>query len=253
MLTGLVQRIAELAFPPCCLLCRNGGESPVSSFCSDCTGMLDQERRTPACPRCAATIAEYEPTRADCMDCRGRSLRVDAVVRVGTYAGATGRLLRRYKFGGRLELAKILGGYLYEVVICTPWNTRIEAVVPVPTHWRRRLLRRSDYPAGVLARAVAADMDLPLVQMLRRVHLRAHQIGLPYTERFVNVRGAFAVRPGIRLHKARLLLVDDVRTSGATLDECARVLRKAGAAEVYGAVVARVSDAQPGSASLATA
>jgi ComF family protein len=249
----LGRSLAELAFPPSCLLCRAAVDDPRIDFCRHCNSMLNQERSEPACARCACSIGRDEIGRTRCADCIGRSLRVDGTVRVATYHGAIGWMLRAYKYDGRMELAETLSEYLYEVVASTPWRSRIEAVVPVPTHWRRRLLRQSDYPAEVLSRAVASRIDLPLMSLLFRRHQRAHQVGLAYSQRFLNVHDAFGVRRGVRLVRSRILLIDDVRTSGATLDECARMLRKAGAAEVYAAVVARVADAHAGSPRLATA
>lgn len=248
----LGRSLAELAFPPSCLLCRTALDAAQIDFCCHCNEILARERLEPACARCACSIGRDEIDRTRCEDCRGRHLRVDGTVRVASYHGAIGWLLRAYKYDGRMELAETLSRYLYEVVASTSWCSRIEAVVPVPTHWRRRLLRRSDYPAEVLSRAVASRIDRPLVSLLVRKQHRRHQVGLAYSQRFLNVHGAFAVRRGVHLVSSRILLIDDVRTTGATLDECARMLRKAGAAEVYAAVVARVADAHAGSPRLAT-
>lgn len=87
---------------------------------------------------------------------------------------------------------------------------------------------------------MARRLNLPLVRVLRRTRAGPHQIGLSYTARAANVRGAFAMRPGVELRDARLLLIDDVRTTGATINECAKVLQASGAAEVYAAVVVAV-------------
>ncbi len=96
------------------------------------------------------------------------------------------------------------------------------------------------YPAERLAKIVSKRTSLPMVSILRRASGRRHQVGLSYTERMKNVRGAFAVRRGVSLRDARLLVIDDVKTTGATINEVAKVLREAGAAEVYAAVVVTV-------------
>lgn len=126
-----------------------------------------------------------------------------------------------------------------EAVETAPWRERVEAVVSVPTHWKRRF-NRPFHAADALASFVARRVNLPHLAVLRRVRAGPHQIGLSPTDRAANVRGAFAVRKGVTLHDARLLLIDDVRTTGATVEECAKVLRREGAAEVYAAVVLRV-------------
>jgi ComF family protein len=136
-------------------------------------------------------------------------------------------------------LALLLGGWLAEAIETAPWRDRIEAVVSVPTHWKRRF-NRPFHAADALASYIARKVNLPHVSVLRRVRAGPHQIGLSHTERTANVRGAFALRNGVSLRDARVLLIDDVRTTGATLEECAKVLRRGGAAEVYAAVVLRV-------------
>ncbi|MGB2985954.1 MAG: phosphoribosyltransferase family protein [Phycisphaerae bacterium] len=147
-----------------------------------------------------------------------------------------GQVIRTYKYHGCEELEPVLGGWLAEVVGEAPWLDRIEAIVSVPTHWKHRL-GRPLYAADMLASIVARKTGLPHVPILRRVRGGPHQIGLSYTARVENVRGAFAIRRGVALRDARLLLIDDVKTTGATLNECAKALRHAGAAEVYAAVV----------------
>ncbi len=116
------------------------------------------------------------------------------------------------------------------------WYEKVEAMVSVPTHWTRRVwhpLRTAD----ALASIVAGRTDLSWLPILKRVRAGPHQIGLSYNERVQNVRDAFALRRGVKLRDARLLLIDDVKTTGATINECAKTLRRGGAAEVYAAVV----------------
>ena len=159
-------------------------------------------------------------------------------VRVGHYHACLGHLVRSYKYRRRDELEPMLGGWLLEAIEAAPWRDRIEAIVPVPTHWRRRITRPV-YPAERLASFVADRTGLPQMPILRRTRAGPHQIGLSYTARVKNVRGAFALRSGISLNKARLLIIDDVRTTGATIDECAKVLRSAGASELYAATIVK--------------
>jgi ComF family protein len=157
---------------------------------------------------------------------------------VGEYGGFLGHLIRAYKFARREELEPVLGEWLVEAIKTAPWHRRVEAVVPVPTHWRRRMTRTM-YPAERLASFVARRLHLPYLAILRRVRHGPHQIGLSYTARVENVRGAFAVRNEVALDNARLLIVDDVKTTGATMNECAKVLRRAGAGEVYSATIVK--------------
>jgi ComF family protein len=124
-----------------------------------------------------------------------------------------------------------------ESISASTWYDRIDVVASVPTHWTRRL-RRSFHAADALAILIAKRLKLPYAALLKRIRGGPHQIGLKYEERRANVRDAFAMCRGAELRAARVLLVDDVKTTGATVNECAGVLKKAGAAEVYVAVVA---------------
>jgi len=231
--------LIELVYPARCLACRTWRNLGSSSLCAECTEVIERERGGATCPTCAASVAPYEVSLGRCGQCRGRSLRIAGTVRVGIYRTLLGQLLRAYKYEGREELQTLLGGWLAEAIHNVPWRDRIEAVVSVPTHWKRRF-NRPFHAADALASHVAGRIGSPHVPVLRRVRAGPHQIGLSPTERTANVRGAFALRKGVTLRDARVLLVDDVKTTGATLEECAKVLRRGGAAEVYAAVVLRV-------------
>lgn len=171
--------------------------------------------------------------------CRGRRPKIIGTVRVGRYDGAFAELVRGYKYEDRADRGAVMGAWLAEAIRSAPWLSRVEAIVPVPTHWRHRI-GRSFYPPEELARAASRATGLPTVPVLRRVRGGPHQVGLSYQQRVENIRGAFALARGWTLHDARLLLIDDVKTTGATLDECAKVLTLGGAAELYAAMLAKV-------------
>lgn len=234
----------DAVFPPRCLMCGAWDCSGEPSLCPPCTALIDAERAATACPVCAADLAPHSLRNGRCPECHDRPVHVSGVVRVGRWRpiGADlspiGRLLRDYKFRGQQVLGPALGAWLAEAVREAEWSKRIEVIVAVPTHWARRL-RRPFYPADELADLLGAQLDLPVVPVLRRVRGGKRQVGLSYSQRQINIRRAFAVRRGFAFDGTRVLLVDDVRTTGATLDECARVLHKAGAAEIHAAVIAR--------------
>ena len=234
-----VRSLVDLLFPPVCHCCGGWDELTAGLFCAPCADHIYAERHLEACPTCATSVAPFEVSKGRCSRCRARATRIAGTVRVGPYAPYLARLLRAYKYKSREEFEPILGGWLTEALERAPWRQRVEAIVAVPTHWRRRI-HRPFHAAERLAAFLAHQARLPQVRILRRVRAGPHQIGLSYPERARNVLGAFALCSGVKLHNARLLLVDDVRTTGATLDECAKVLRRNGAAEVYAAVVVTV-------------
>lgn len=240
-IAGRVARAAaRLLFPPRCLACGGFEETTGDRLCFRCATAMNEARIAPSCPTCAADVAPHEVKLDRCSQCRGHAMKVVGSVRVGSYRSSLGSLLRAYKYNQREELSPLLSRWLSEAIVAASWRDRVEGIVSVPTHWRRRITR-SFHAADALASLAARRLDLPHLPLLRRLRAGPRQVGLSVTRRAENVRGAFALRPGVSLREARLLLVDDVRTTGATLEECARVLRRAGAAEVYSAVICRVS------------
>lgn len=149
-------------------------------------------------------------------------------------------LVHRLKYGDRLDLAAAMGRWMARAG--RELLDDADALVPVPLHWRRLWGRRFNQ-AAALARAAASDKGIPVLAMaLKRRRATAQQVGLSRSARAVNVQGAFAVtREGkAEIQGKRLVLVDDVLTSGATVDACARALLRAGARNVDVLVFARV-------------
>ncbi len=236
---SLARNAVDLLFPPRCLLCGGWPDDQATCLCVRCRAALDRARAEPACPRCASAVAPHEVREGRCARCRRRRPPVAGTVRVGAYADGLGHLIRSYKYHAREELEPLLAGWLADAVARAPWLDRVEAVVSVPTHWKHRL-RSPLYAADAIASVVAGRRRFPRLPILKRLRAGPHQIGLSYTARAENVRGAFAIRRAVKLRDARLLLIDDVKTTGATINECARVLRRGGAAEVYAAVLVTV-------------
>lgn len=229
----------DLLYPPRCGLCNRGGESLDQGMCGLCWTVIAEDRSRVACPQCASTVTPSMVHEDHCPKCRHRKLHYRATIRVGSYASSMGKLLRKFKYQGREELGECLASWMVESLQETRWMNHIDAVVSVPTHWLRRLSRPA-YTADLLSKTVARKTNKPLVSMLRRVRGGRHQIGLNYQQRIRNVQNAFTMCSGFTLKKAKILLIDDVKTTGATLNECAKVLHEAGAEEIYSGVVSTV-------------
>jgi ComF family protein len=240
--------LVDLVFPPRCAACGRWGESDGRPLCAPCADAVSRERLALACPICASDVGAFAASWDGCGDCRDVRRRIGGTVRVGAYRATVGLMLRQYKYHHREDLEPLLAGWLTDSLSGVRWLERVEAVVSVPTHWRRAISRRF-HAADALASAVARNLDLPHLPLLRRTRAGPHQIGLSVEDRRKNVRRAFSLRRGVKLRGARLLLIDDVRTTGATVEECAKVLRRGGAAEVYAGVIARANwpaaDAMP--------
>lgn len=163
--------------------------------------------------------------------------RARAAVRYDDVARA---LVHGFKYGDRVDLAPMMGQWMARAG--RELLAEADALVPVPLHWRRLWARRFNQSAA-LAGAISEIAGVPMLHgTLKRVRATPQQVGLSKDDRAHNVQGAFGVAPEQKADVAgrRLILIDDVLTSGATVDTCARVLLRAGAARVDVLVFARV-------------
>jgi len=224
----------------------------VSPSCAACEQLLEQPTRGPVCPVCWASILPITPPLCDrcgdplptwraislplstCPRCRRASRGVDRARAIGAYDGALRAVIHAFKYEGRRSLAAPLaalmrsrGSDILDGASCA---------IPVPLHPSRRRERGFNQAADLARR-----LGLPAVAALRRIRPTATQTGLPAAQRHRNVRDAFAITPnGSAVVGAIVVLVDDVSTTGATLEACARVLKNAGATEVRALTAARV-------------
>jgi predicted amidophosphoribosyltransferase len=142
-----------------------------------------------------------------------------------------------FKFRGGEHLDRCHGDLLGRAIAQVPWFDDVDVLTAVPTCWQHRLTRRF-HATSALAPHVARWAGLPLLALLRRTKGGPHQVGLPKADRIENVKGKFKIAHGVALPGTVVCLIDDVATTGATIGECARVLKRSGAPRVYAAVVA---------------
>lgn len=208
-----------------CLLCGDGGRH--EGLCPPCRRDLPA-LEDPACPLCATPI----PTGGVCGTCLVDPPRFDSVVGAYAYDFPLDRLIHSFKYGGELRLAELLGAALANRV-----PVGVDLVLPMPLSVAR-LRERGCNQALELARVVARLHRLPLAaDACRRVIDTPPQALLPWRERARNIRGAFVCDADLR--GLNVAVVDDVLTTGSTLNELARNLKRAGALAVHGWVVAR--------------
>lgn len=188
------------------------------------------------CPRCGRQASRYSRIDNQCGQCQDRSIAFDGIARAGVYRDTLRSLVLSMKFQDRSELAVPLVRILNAALVSAPFVDGIDCFVPVPLHWRRRLSRGFNQSRllaeGLFHRSATINTDLV------RIRNTAAQWSLDPVQRRRNVRGAFAVRKNHKFSGKRVCMVDDITTSNATLNECAEVLRQAGADKVYALVVA---------------
>jgi ComF family protein len=228
----------SLVFPDDCRICgqplREVSRIPVCAACLTEPQPLIAEY---FCASCRAPFMNAHPLDESgrCALCRLGLAGFDAVYSYGSYEGTLRKLIHLFKYGQIRPLARPFGDLLSRVI---PREQRFDCVVPMPLHWRRRW-ERGFNQSELLAREIARRWNAPLRQAVKRVKATPPQAGLTNAKRRANVSGAFAIRRGLRLDGARVLLVDDVLTTGASAAACARVLKRAGAAHVALVAVAR--------------
>lgn len=192
------------------------------------------------CPRCGAPVPDSMPPASQgCAHCRGRRLWFDGAIALGEYTGRLREMVLAMKPASGDRLSLVMGDLLWSRIGKRLETDYIDVVAPIPMHWRRRLVHRTN-SAAVLGEALAARMERPFAEHLlrRRRHTLPQHSRTP-AQRWENVRHAFSVRRGYHFDGAHVLLVDDILTSGATCSEAANVLKRAGAERVSVAVVAR--------------
>lgn len=224
MITTWLGALERLILPPTCLLCGAAGETGLDL----CAGCLDDLLRNPvACPRCATPLAAG---RGDpCTRCRAQPPAFDRAFVPFRYQPPVDVLITRLKFGGCLACARLLGE-LFAAALTERGNPLPDGIVPVPLH-PRRLRERGFNQSLELARAAARRFGIPLwIDGLRRVRHTVPQTQLDARQRQTNPLGAFALN--MPLPGTRIALIDDVVTTGSTINECARVLRAGGAADI---------------------
>jgi len=217
----------DMLYPPRCVLCGRS-EAFLCASCRDGLPRADGLR----CERCWLPLRG----RSECATCLKTPLAMSALRSVFRYEEGVQRLVRELKFGGHSCLAEPLAIELEAAL--REWAPPADAIVPVPltaSHLRRRGFNQT----ALLARRLGRATGVPVVEALARRGKAVAQFGSTKEERWRNVQGVFEVRPGVVVAGQRLLVIDDVATTGATLDACARALLAAGAVKVRALTVAR--------------
>jgi ComF family protein len=243
---AILNGVFTAVFPDDCRVCgsplREFSRIPVCSFCLRFPEALSAEH---FCAQCHTAFLNPKPLDENglCTLCAHGLCAFDRVYSVAEYEGRVRRLIHLLKYGGMKGLAKPLGRMMLAGL---PREEKFDLIVPMPLHWTRRL-RRGFNQAELLAKCIAARFRLPIVRGLRRKRRTPVQAGLTHAERRDNVAGAFSVRKISAVRDRHVLLIDDVLTTGATVNSAAAALRHAGARRVTVLTLARVDRRKSGS------
>jgi ComF family protein len=225
MWANLNQKLQQLILPNHCALCRTRVSSGL--ICIACKASLTIN--SPCCARCALPLPQAQTS---CGRCNRDDFYLDQITAPFRYQFPLDGLILRFKHHSELSLAKAFAD-----LCAASYQTRIDALVPVPLHVTRLRTRGFDQ-ALIYAKAIAEVQEKPIGDALIRTRDTGTQAGLRAVERVENVKGAFAIRAGAKLPSS-VALIDDVATTAATLNSCAKVLKKAGVQQVHAWVIAR--------------
>jgi len=229
-LRELLDGMLSLLFPPRCEVCGLLQEPVV---CARCLAQF-QRIGAPYCRQCGLPFDPLAKTATHCPDCREDPPAFDAARAAGLYGGTLRRAVHLFKYDGVRAMAGVLGQFTLETVEL-PFP--LDCLCPVPLHPKREAMRGFNQ-SRLLAEELGAGWGVPVeTALLSRTRNTPPQMSLPADERRRNIRGAFTAAEGAAGRAVGL--VDDVYTTGSTLRECSRELKRAGAARVLVITVAR--------------
>ena len=230
--------LLNLLFPDDCRLCgeplRGASRVPVCALCIADPEPLAAEY---FCAACKMPFVNRYPLDESgrCALCRLGARGFDDVYSYGSYQGSLRELVHLFKYKGVRPLSRKFGEWM---ALGLPRELSFDVVVPMPLHWMKRF-RRGFNQSMLLAQEISRRWNAPVRAIVRRRRSTSPQAGLTNAKRRANVQGAFAIKNGVRLDGLRVLLIDDVVTTGSTASACARVLKRAGAAHVTVLALAR--------------
>ena len=232
----LIQGTNQLFWPATCINCRENIRETDNGLCNNCWKELISCTGADYCRRCGRDAGRAAQLEGTCPDCQGKKIHFDQIARAGLYAHSLRHMIVAFK-NGKTELDTILGFLADSALQGGGFRNEIELFVPVPLHWSRRLTR-SYNQSHIIVKKLKAPRAKISTDLVRIRRTKAQPTMTSPTARARNVAGAFAVRNRHNFTGRKICLVDDIKTTGATLNECAKTLKNAGAAKVFALVLA---------------
>ncbi|MCK4307540.1 ComF family protein [candidate division WOR-3 bacterium] len=232
---SFLKDIFNFILPPHCSVCKNPLGDEEKSICDECWGSI-QVVTPPFCERCGKPSEE-----SVCNECIEYPHEFTRARALGEYKDVLSSLIRLFKYSHKLSIGRKLGGMLSTVLKNDEIMNYSDALIAVPLYPVRERARGYNQ-SDIIAREVSNYTGIPKLNgILCRIRPTKSQTELSKEKRKLNVKDAFMVKADEQIKWKKLVLIDDVCTTGATLDECAKELYQAGANEVYALVVARAS------------
>jgi len=231
-----LQGVNHLLWPAVCINCKKSIYEAEGGLCKNCWDELLACTGADYCPRCGRNVSRYALLEGGCPNCQGTEIYFDRIARGGVYTEALRDMILGLK-NGRTELDLILGFLADSALQGSGFYNDIEIFVPVPLHWSRRLIRGYNQSL-ILAKKLKHPTAKISTDIVRIRRTKIQPTMTTPAARLRNVAGAFAVRYRHNFTGRAVCLVDDIKTTGATLNECAKTLKQAGAAKVFALVLA---------------
>jgi competence protein ComFC len=233
----LLEAAASLLYPPVCTLC--GGNTRAGEYlCEQCESKAARIV-APFCQQCSEPFGGAVTSVFTCANCAHRTIYFDAAVAAYRGRGIVRQIIHDFKYGRQVHLRHPVARWLCAAFHDERLSGRqFDMIVPVPLHPTRQR-ERGFNQANLIAKLLSARISIPCKPVLQRVRYTTTQTALDRAERMENLHNAFRLRKKANVRGLRVLLIDDILTTGSTLSECARVLKRAGAISVYAATAAR--------------
>jgi competence protein ComFC len=233
----LFQAAVSLLYPATCTICGNNIRAG-SYLCDPCEAKI-VHILPPFCDTCSEPFEGSITSAFTCANCAHRAIYFDAAVAAYRGRGVVREIIHEFKYGRQMHLRHLVAQWLRAALNDERLrDISFDLIVPVPLHPARQR-ERGFNQASLLAESLSSETSMPYRPVLERIRYTTTQTALDRSERMENLHNAFRLRKSAHVRGLRVLLIDDVLTTGSTLSECARVLKRAGAISVHAATAAR--------------
>jgi competence protein ComFC len=233
----LLEAAVSLLYPPVCAMC--GTSIRAGKYLCDQCEAKAVRIVAPFCEKCSEPFDGSIKGAFTCANCAHRTIYFEAAVAAYRGRGIVRQIVHEFKYGRQIHLRHLVARWLHAALdderLC---GRRFDVLVPVPLHPARQR-ERGFNQASLLAELLSVQISIRVKPLLERTRYTTTQTALDRSERMENLHNAFRLRKNANVRGLSVLLVDDVLTTGSTLNECARVLKRAGAFSVHAATAAR--------------